>query len=183
MNTLLLRRTWLPALLVVSACYDSGSPSVDNPRPAQACYFYTSTSIRYYVFQELEQGCGVLSIPPLATVPEGREPARQYDSSGVFWSRGFAQDPTVSVTQVTCEQLIQQDLFGAEAPELDGVSGKRGWVDTWVIADPQDAELPSIQFLSASIDFEPDPGAPTATVRVRNFDLTDRESVHACVME
>ena len=98
MNTLLLRRTWLPALLVVSACYDSGSPSVDNPRPAQACYFYTSTSIRYYVFQELEQGCGVLSIPPLATVPEGREPARQYDSSGVFWSRGFAQDPTVSVT-------------------------------------------------------------------------------------
>lgn len=183
MNNQLLRRRWLPALLVVSACYDSGSPSVENPRPARACYFYTSTSLRYYVFQELDQGCGVLSIPPLATVPDGRQPARQYDSSGSFWSRGFAHDPTVSVTQMTCEQLMQRDLFGAGAPELDGVTGKRGWVDTWVIADPQDPELPGTQFLSASLDFEPDAGVPTETVRILSFDLTDRESVHACVME
>lgn len=165
---------------LLTSCYESGTPSVEDPRPARACYYDNSVRRMYFVFQDRAQGCAVLWNGPL--LGGGGEGEWRLDSSRQFRSAGFVDHPVLSESQAPCQELILQDLVRDDSA-LDGTSGKRGWARAWVVEnrdDPYQVEAPWPTFLSASIDFEPELGAPTETVRILNLELTDEETVHAC---
>jgi hypothetical protein len=169
----------LLGLSLLTSCYDSGTPSVEDPRPARACYYDNSVRRLYFVFQERAQGCAVMWIGPLLG---GGDAEWRLDSSGEFRSMGLADHPTLSESQVSCQELITRNLVRDDSA-LDGTNGKRGWARSWVVENPDDPEqnlAPWPTFFSASIDFEPEDGAPSESVRILNLELTDEETVHEC---
>ncbi len=156
-----------------TSCLDTGT--VENPRPARACYYDNSARRLYFVFQERAQGCAVLWNGPLLGGGDGEW---RLDSSGQFRSVGFVDHPVLSESQAPCRELIMQNLARDDSA-LHGTSGKRGWARAWVVENPDDpyqVEAPWPTFLSASIDFEANESAQTETVRILNLELTDEET-------